>query len=186
MSVKRDRNSGKFEKYEKGEKTPKMLEVEKDLGMPLEEDYNDFYINQKNGQKALAKRWGVARGQIFGSTKRQGWIDILGLEKREGSTTIKRAKKEYCAICKVHDVTIQSAHWIENSNQGSNNAWNLIGLCPNCHDKLDKQKEKEITESCRKLIIHKIGKYFFARQLQAITVDSYFKIVSEAMKARMA
>jgi 5-methylcytosine-specific restriction endonuclease McrA len=186
MSVKRDRSSGKFKKFEKGEKTPKMLEVEKDLGQTIQEDYNDFYIKQGKGQKALAKRWGVTRLQIFGNAKRQGWIDILGLKKREGSTTIKRAKKECCAICKAHDVTIQSAHWIENSKHGPAYAWNLIGLCPNCHDKLDKQKEKEITESCRKLIIHKIGEYFFAKKLQVIDVDSYFEIVSEAMKARMA
>ena len=166
-----------------------MLEVEKALGRTLEEDYTDFYINQKNGQKALAKRWGVSRGQIFRSTGkrgRQGWITILGLPKRDGSTPSKSAKKECCAICKVHDVTIQSSHWIENSNQGPALAWNLIGLCPNCHDKLDKQKEKKITESCRKLIIYKIGEYFFAKKLQPVDVDSYFKTVSDAMKARMA
>jgi len=68
-----------------GKKTPKMLEVEKKIGCSLEEDFNEYYIKKKWGQKRLAKKWRVGRNLIFGKNLRGGrrsWSQMLDFHVR--------------------------------------------------------------------------------------------------------
>jgi hypothetical protein len=60
----RDPKTKQFLRIPKGEKTPKMLEVEKRLGRKLEDDYREYYIEKKWGQTKMANRWLVPKGVI--------------------------------------------------------------------------------------------------------------------------
>ena len=51
----------------KGQKTPKMLEIEKRIGRTLEEDYREHYTKKGWGQTRIAHRWRVPKVLIFSS-----------------------------------------------------------------------------------------------------------------------
>ena len=79
----RNIKTGQFLKIKKGTKSSRMIEVEKLISklvgrkITLEQDYKNQYLNGDLGQKKLANRWGVNRGQIFGSLRgnRRNWRD---------------------------------------------------------------------------------------------------------------
>jgi hypothetical protein len=134
-----------FKRTPEGEKTARMLEVEKRIGRTLEEDCAEFYRpgTKGHGQKALANRWGVTRQQIFGKLDpgRRNWAEMLKLLIK-GSTGAKEQSRlsRRCEICGTDDVTLERAHWIPRRNGGSQRADNILKLCPNCHTRLDQGK----------------------------------------------
>jgi hypothetical protein len=74
-------NTGAFQRTPEGQKTLKMLEVERRLGRTLEEDFHEYHLEKDWGQKRIAKRWGVLPNTAFVSRARNGfrcWAEILG------------------------------------------------------------------------------------------------------------
>ena len=162
--MRREQKSGKFLKTKKGEKTPRMLEVEKHLKkikgskITLEQDYKNQYLNGDLGQKRLATRWKINRGQIFGSLRgsRRNWVEILNLPKKDTSKAILAQPRlsRLCEICN-DDAPLQKAHWIPNSKGGPAKAWNLINLCGSCHTKFDMRGTKELGLKILKTILRR-------------------------------
>jgi 5-methylcytosine-specific restriction endonuclease McrA len=133
-----------FKPTPNGEKTPRMLEVEARIGRTLEEDYREFFLKNRGrrgyGKKALANKWGVSRGLIWGplGPGRRCWVEMLKLERDTTATEqqSRRASRK-CEICPTDDVALERAHWIPRSEGGSTRADNILKLCPNCHTRLD-------------------------------------------------
>ena len=136
-------NKGAFKKTPAGTKTQAMLTVQESLEMTLEEDYMEFYFKTENGQRALAKRWGVQKTTIFEDEPEKGrrsWRTMLGLPRKPAKTPSTRIKKG-CEIC--NETPIQKAHWIpDKPDGGGTQFYNIIKLCGTHHDKLDKQKDE--------------------------------------------
>lgn len=155
--MKLDKKTGRFLQTPKGQKTQKMLEVEKRLGKTLEKDFEEKHLKLGWGQKKIAQSWGVPRNLVFSLNHRGGrrsWAQMLGLKVRRFSAkppTI-RNKKQTCEICGKHDVTFDKAHWIARRDGGDATTSNILLLCPNCHRKLDRDNKK-ITEQAREILL---------------------------------
>lgn len=152
--------SGRFTPTPPGEKTPRMLEVQKKLGRTLEEDFNEYHLKKKWGQKRIANRWGVPRGLIFARSLKGGrrsWVQMLNLPVRrlDGKPVSQKqvgAAIEACEICSKSDVSLDKAHWVSAAEGGSNKSFNMLKLCPNCHRRLDRGNS-EITEEARRILL---------------------------------
>ena len=85
-----------FKRTPDGVKTSRMLEVEKRINATLEDDYRAHYLDGGWGQKRLANRWGMARGQIFGVLRggRRNWVQMLGLPIK-GDAGAKKQSRFY-------------------------------------------------------------------------------------------
>jgi hypothetical protein len=147
-----------------GEKTPKMIEVEKKIGRTLEKDFQEYYVEKGWGQPRMAKRWGIGRNTIFQSVPRSGqrsWVEMLNLPiRREAAATnnVQTSVTESCEICGVNDVSLDDAHWFADRDGGSTKSYNILKLCPNCHRKLDRDDPAAI-ELCReKLLFREVKK----------------------------
>jgi hypothetical protein len=153
------KSTGQFMPTPEGEKTSKMLEVEAYLGRTLEEDYHEYYIEKKWGQKKMANRWKVARGLIFGLNKRGGrrsWVQMLDLPIRN-ETEVEDRKADSisqpeCEICGESETVLDNAHWVSDSNGGKSSSFNILHLCPNCHRKLDRM-DSITTEKARQTLL---------------------------------
>lgn len=80
-----DSKTGQFLPIPKGQKPPKMIEMEKKLGLDFKQDFYENYFNGELGQKRFAQRWGVSKNLIFANNLRGGrrsWVQILDLEKK--------------------------------------------------------------------------------------------------------
>jgi hypothetical protein len=163
---KLDPETGQFTPVPKGEKPPKMKDMEKKLGLDFVEDYNTNYLNGDLGQKRFARRWGVSRNLIFANNLRGGrrsWIQMLDLEKKGVSKeeNIEDIETEGCEICGER-VTLDRAHWKEHTKGGSAKAENILNLCPNCHRKLDRG-DKVTTEKGREILLFRETKKIFEK-----------------------
>jgi hypothetical protein len=146
-----------------GQKTPKMIEVEKKIGRTLEEDFQEYYVEKDWGQPRLAKRWGVGRVTIFYSVPRSGqrsWVEMLNLPMRRElpDKSLESIANPACEICGANDVGLDEAHWFADRHGGSTKSYNILKLCPNCHRKLDRDDPITI-ELCReKLLFREVKK----------------------------
>lgn len=160
---------GQFLRTPQGVKTPRMLEVEATLGRTLEEDYQEFYLEKRWGQKRLATRWGVARSLVFSSHmrgRRRSWVQMLGLtvrhaEEAKPSPGRSRHRPE-CEICGWSDGPLDGAHFIPYSEGGSR-GWNILRLCPNCHRRLDSH-DKEILERAKGALLERETRRILAEE----------------------
>ena len=76
-----------FQQTPLGTKTARMLEVEKRLGVSLEDDYREHVVEKGWGQRRLANRWGVKRQTIFDTSvrgRKRSWVQMLGYPSRRG------------------------------------------------------------------------------------------------------
>jgi hypothetical protein len=153
----RDVKTGQFLPLPKGQKTPKMLEIEKRLGRSLEEDYQEHYIKEGWGQKKIANRWRVPKGLIFFGNRRNNtapWTEKLSLPVRNPTVAPAVAAKNRtgCEICGEDRVIAHRAHWIANTDGGSTQRFNIIRLCPNHHQLLD-GGDQETTELAKQILL---------------------------------
>jgi 5-methylcytosine-specific restriction endonuclease McrA len=134
-----------------------MREVEKRIGATLEDDYKAYYLDAGWGHKRIANRWGVSRGQIFGSHRdgRRNWVQMLSLPPKRDAAEKKppRRSSKGCEICGVDDTGLERAHWIPARNGGSARSDNILKLCPNCHNRLDKLADPETVRRGREIIL---------------------------------
>jgi 5-methylcytosine-specific restriction endonuclease McrA len=160
---KRD-SRGRFLPTPRGKKTAKMIEIEKKLGKTLEEDFDDFYVKRKWGQKRLANRWGVPRNLIFAKNlrgKRRSWSQMLNLPVRlleKEKLGEEKIQDQGCEICLETDIALDRAHWVAASKGGSNRTYNILNLCPNCHRKLDNEDEKTVRQAKETLLFREVKK----------------------------
>lgn len=139
-----------------------MLEKEKQLGIKFEDDYKELYLTGEIGQKRFSSRWGVGgKSLIFGRNLRGGrrsWAQMLELPGYKNSDKNEKAVTSLaCEICGKSNVTLENAHWIENSNQGEAKWYNIIKLCPNHHTQLD-DSHRATTESVRAALLLRVVK----------------------------
>lgn len=164
--MKLDPTTGRFLPTKPGEKTPKMLEVERRLGRTLEKDFHDYYVVRGFGQKRLANRWGVHRNNIFGTSTRGGrrsWVAMLGFDVRRHRpprTAREHSDTKRCECCGESGVPLDQAHWIASADGGPAHKWNLLELCPNCHRKLHRE-DRLTEEKCRKVLLFRVCKAVF-------------------------
>ena len=152
--------TGQFRPTPLGQKTPKMLEVEARLGRTLEDDFREYYIEKRWGQKRLANRWGVQRNLVFATNlrgARRSWAKMLNLDVRRlnGENTSAPSpsdSKLTCEICSAFDTFLDNAHWISNRNGGGTQSYNILRLCPNCHRKLDRDDPATTTQAMEILL----------------------------------
>jgi hypothetical protein len=160
--MKLDPKTGRILPTKIGEKTEKMLEVERQIGRTLEEDFQDYYVTRGYGQKRLAQRWGVHRQNIFGTSTRDGrrsWVVMLKLDVRRHADAAPAgdADQKSCECCGESGVTLDQAHWIADTLGGPAHKWNLLDLCPNCHRKLDRHDER-VEERCKRILLFRVCK----------------------------
>jgi hypothetical protein len=147
-----------FVRTPEGQKTPKMIEVEKKIGRTLEEDFQEYHVEKGWGQIRMAKRWGVKRNTIFYSIPRSGqrsWVEMLNLPVRCETTAendTQTSITESCEICGISDVSLDDAHWFPDRDGGSTKSHNILKLCPNCHRKLDRGDPVTV-ELCRERLL---------------------------------
>ena len=169
--------TGQFRPTPIGQKTPKMLEVEAHLGQTLEDDFCQYYIKKRWGQKKLANRWGVGRNLIFRTnlpSGRRSWCKMLNLDVRRlrgDNTSIASSSKSKptCEICNAFDEFHHKAHWIARRNGGGTRNHNILRLCPNCHGKLDADDPATITQAREVLLFRE------AKRIIQTGVDSKAK-----------
>lgn len=159
---KLDSKTGRFIAIPKGQKTPTMAAMEKELGITFEEDYKKQYLSGKLGQKRFAKRWRRSRGLIFSNNlrgNRRSWVQMLGLPKKDGDLITGDGKelKQSCEACGEEVFSLVGAHWVENEKQGSTKVSNIARICPNCHSALDGGDEKK-TEEVRSALLYRVSK----------------------------
>jgi hypothetical protein len=153
-------SNGLFVRTPKGQKTPKMLEVERRLGRTLEEDFRDCYVEKGWGQIRLAKKWGVPRNLVFFSSERNGsrsWVEMLNLPVRRGEEQSDSPASEAdhrlkCEVCEEHGEHFDEAHWISATAGGGTQSFNILRLCPNCHRKLDRN-DPTTTERAKEVLL---------------------------------
>lgn len=164
--MKRDEKTKQFKAIPINQKTEKILQMEKKLGVSFEEDYKVRYLdNPKRSQREFAKRWETNRGVIWkGNPKNSSrsrtpsWIERVGLKDIQIETYTSKYKQDSCEICGENEVTIENAHWIPRTEKGNEKFYNIIKLCPNCHKKLDNKKDPIIIEKCRYTLFAKAMK----------------------------
>lgn len=164
---KLDSKTGRFLKTPNGIKTPKMLEMEKQLGVKFEDDYRNLYLSGKLGQKRFATKWNCSKSLIFANNLRGGrrsWVQMLNLPPKYGNVFSgkKISLKPSCECCGEEVVSLDNAHWVENKERGSNNSSNIAKLCPNCHRALDRDDAK-IIEGVRAALLYRVSKAIFDR-----------------------
>lgn len=169
-----------------GQKTPRMLQVEAHLGRTLEEDYREFYLEKKLGQKRLADRWGVRRNMIFDSNKRnrcRSWVEMLGLLVRrlEEPTLPTPRPRPACEACSENTVPLERAHWWEAKDRGPASPENIVLLCPNCHSKLDRQHDPALTERIRAILLHRAASKVLAK---GCTPEQFLLMCEQIINAR--
>lgn len=147
----------RFKRTPAGVKTARMLEVEALIGATLEDDYKAYYLDGGWGQKRLAARWRVARGQIFGQHRdgRRNWVQMLNLPRKgnaDGEKSSGRLSKA-CEICRTDDIGLEGAHWIPARDGGSTRAENILKLCPNCHNRLDILADPSTVKRAREVLL---------------------------------
>jgi hypothetical protein len=161
---------GQFQRIPEGQKSQKMLEVEKRLGRTLEEDFGENYTNKHWGQKKLANRWGVKKEQIFSENMRGGrrcWVDMLSLQVRRlgNGKEVATSKKErnHCELCMVEDVALDRAHWVSATSGGSRRRYNILAVCPNCHRKMDSDDASTIKKAREVILLREATKVIESR-----------------------
>ena len=156
--------TGQFLPTPKGQKTRKMLEVEQELGRTLEEDFREYHIEKRWGQKRIADRWGVPRGLIFSNnlrSRRRCWATMLNLPVRrleQQADLQSRAsdRKLTCEVCGRLE-NLEAAHWIRHAEGGGRQSFNILRLCPNCHRKLDRD-DPITTERAKEILLFREAK----------------------------
>lgn len=167
-----DPKTGRWLPLAKGERPPKMKEMENKLCLKFEDDYKKQYLSGKMGQLRFAKRWGTTKGMIFGhgpAAKRNCWIIQLKLKKRNTNNSPKnnsKNKKVICEICGIDNVTLDKAHWIDNAKGGPRHQWNILNLCPNCHRKVDIDRDSKTINAMEKAILSKAVKFLYEKENQ--------------------
>lgn len=159
---KLDPINGRFLATPKGQKTPKMLFMEKELGVKFEDDYKNQYLSGRLGQKRFATRWSSSKGLIFANNLRGGrrsWVEMLELPRRDESAVAGLNKKvgPICECCGEKVPSLDGAHWVERANGGTAEPSNIAKLCPNCHRKLDRDDLKT-TEDVRAALLYRVSK----------------------------
>jgi hypothetical protein len=157
-----DKITGRFLPLAPGEKPPKMLRMEKLLGIKFERDYKELYLTGKLGQKRFANRWYVGnRSLIFSRSMRGGrrsWAEMLGLPLLNSPASVPEdTRKLACEICGETEVPLDNAHWVENKDGGSTKSYNILKLCPNCHRKLDRG-DSGTTELARAALLLRVSR----------------------------
>jgi hypothetical protein len=149
--------STQFKRTPDGVKTSRMLDVENRIGAKLEDDYRSYYLERGWGQKRLANRWGVTRGQIFGQLPggRRNWVQMLGLPARGDAGVKKQSRRasRACEVCGADDTVLEAAHWIPARDGGSTRAENILKLCPNCHKRLDQLEDPATIQRCKESLL---------------------------------
>jgi 5-methylcytosine-specific restriction endonuclease McrA len=158
--------STQFRPHSLGVKTARMLEVEARIGRTLEEDFREYYVEKRWGQKRLAGRWGVTRAAIFGRGETADikcWVQVLQLlMRRDVASNGARDSKwlPSCELCGITGVPLEGAHWIAASDGGSTGPSNIIKLCPNCHTKLDLTQDPPVIEHARAVLLARVARRF--------------------------
>lgn len=158
--VKLDPKTGRFLATPKGQKTQKMISMEKELGVSFEEDYKNQYLSGKLGQKRFSARWSCSRSLIFSSNLRRGrrsWIQMLELPKKNSELIMgnKGKLKLKCEACGEETISLDGAHWVEKAKRGLDGSSNIAKICPNCHRKLDRNDLKTI-EAVRSALMYRV------------------------------
>ncbi len=163
----KDSRTGRFQKTPNGQKTARMLTVEEHLGRTLEEDYRDFYVEKDWGQAKIAQRWGVPRGLIFYSNPRlrsRSWVEQLNLPKHgppnsppTSSPPATSPSRRRCECCGDDKFIPERAHWIARKDGGSTQRFNIILLCPNHHQALDRDDPATI-EAVKEILLFREAK----------------------------
>jgi HNH endonuclease len=156
---------GQFLATPKGEKTARMLAVERRIGRTLEEDFREYHLEKGWGQKRIAARWGVQRNLVFSTGLRGGrrcWAEMLDLpvkrlNEQQAAATTKRNHAMACELCGEFKDYLGAAHWISNKDGGGTQRFNILRLCPNCHRKLDRD-DPVITEHAREALLFREAK----------------------------
>lgn len=186
-SLNLDPKTGQFLPIPKGQKPPKMLDMEKKLGLDFEQDYYENYINGQLGQKRFAQRWGVSKNLIFANNLRGGrrsWVKMLDLEKRS-SQVIKNSFVSSIPSCEIcgEQMSLDSAHWKEYTKGGSMEANNILNLCPNCHRKLDRG-DKDIVEKGREILLFREVQKIFNQRITEKTPKELLELCSRIILER--
>lgn len=182
-----DPNTGQFLPIPKGQKPPKMLDMEKKLGLDFKQDYFDNYLNGNLGQKRFAQRWGVSKNLIFANNLRGGrrsWVQMLDLEKKNTQVTENSFASiiPRCEIC-GEKVSLDGAHWKEHTKGGSTKADNILKLCPNCHRKLDRG-DKETVEKGREILLFRESQKIFSQKITEKTQKELLDLCSRIILER--
>jgi HNH endonuclease len=157
--MKLDPTTGHFLRTPVGTKTAKMLNVERDLGRTLEEDYREYYTQKHYGQTRMASRWGITKNLLFAKPApgRRNWVQMLNLPVRKNESDERNpnqspAKGRECEACGIKLTSFDLAHWISRKDGGKSVFYNLLSLCPNCHRLLDRA-DQLTTETCRESLL---------------------------------
>ena len=182
-----DEETGQFIPVPRGEKPPKMKDMEEKLDMDFIEDYKKNYLNGELGQKRFAQRWGVSRNLIFANNLRGGrrsWVQMLDLEKRGDSTRQKNKEVETkgCEIC-GEKVSLDKAHWKEHTKGGNTKAENILNLCPNCHRKLDRG-DKDTREKGREVLLFREARKIFDKKVTEKTPKQFLDLCTQIILER--
>jgi DNA-binding XRE family transcriptional regulator len=180
--------TGHFRRVPQEEKTSEMLTVEKRLGKSLEEDFIEYYHNAHYSQAKMATRWGVTKATIFSNKLRGGstpcWVVRLNLQhlvraadmaqetppqfpslpQQHDKAAAAPKENERCEVCGTNDVGLERAHWQPEKQGGTMDYWNILRLCPNCHTKLDNQRNHETTEKARRVLLLRVAKRILGQQ----------------------
>ena len=151
---------GLFQRTPDGQKTPKMLEVERRLGRTLEEDFREYHLEKGWGQARIARRWGVRTNLVFVSnarTRNRSWAEMLNLPVRRMEDQSDQPNQEVshalaCEVCEEVGSHFDAAHWISAAAGGGTQSFNILRLCPNCHRKLDRD-DPPTTERAREALL---------------------------------
>jgi hypothetical protein len=184
-------NTGRFLSTSTGQKTPKMLEVERRLRRSLEEDFKEYHIEKGWGQTRIANRWGVQRNLIFSTYKRGGfrcWAKMLKLPVRrlDQRTDLRIAVskgKRVCEVCEKFEQYLDEAHWISNRDGGGKQSFNILRLCPNCHRKLDRD-DPATTKYAKEILLFREAKRIIETGRDSNTKRSELVRICEAIITR--
>ena len=161
----KDLKTGQFLPTPKGQKTDKMLEIEKRLGRTLEEDWEQYYVKEDHSQRQVAYRWRHPRHLIFHSNHRgdrsQSWQAKLGLPKKpkhSAASAARKLAKSRCEICGSDEVKPHKAHWIADNDGGGTQGFNIIRLCPNHHSLLDNKRDPATIDRGKEILLFRSAK----------------------------
>jgi len=182
-----DSKTGQFLPIPKGQKPPKMIEMEKKLGLDFKQDFYDNYFNGELGQKRFAQRWGVSKNLIFANNLRGGrrsWVQMLDLEKKDTQFVDNHhiSHTPCCEICE-EQVSLDAAHWKENTKGGSTKSDNILKLCPNCHRKLDRG-DKDTIEKGREILLFRETQKIFNQKITERTSTELLDLCSRIILER--
>ena len=184
-------NTGAFQRTPEGQKTPKMLEIERRLGRTLEEDFREYHLEKGWGQKRISKKWGVLTNTVFVSRPRNGfrcWAEILNLPVRrtDEQTSVDNTAADRtvtCEVCEEFETHLDRAHWISHENGGGTQSFNILLLCPNCHRKLDRD-DPATTERAREILLFREAKRIVETGRDSTEQQKYLVKVCRAIVTR--